>query len=287
MRTLLILTLLLSLAVGAPTAAALWWFSRNLPDYRKLVDYHSPPGQPFISIVAIPSGVIHAFLSAEDADFYHHSGVDVAMVLRAMAVDIFRFASDQRPIGASTITQQLVKNLLLTDKVSINRKIQEGLLALRIERILPKDRILELYLNEIYLGCGAHGLAEAAFNYFRKTVGALTIEEAAFLAALPKAPNHYNPLRFPQAAKARRDWVLDRMVEDGYLTVEQATAAKAMPIRLRDACEGKRALSDQVSRGRSSRTAQRADLFKSLVSASVGGRVITSKNRFMSMAARR
>jgi penicillin-binding protein 1A len=234
MRTLLILMLLLSFVAGAPTAATLWWISRNLPDYRKLVNYHSPPGQPFISIVAIPRLVIDAFLSAEDADFYHHSGIDVAMVLRAMVVDIFRFASDRRPIGASTITQQLVKNLLLTDQVSIKRKIKEGMLALRIERILSKDRILELYLNEIYLGCGAHRLSEAASNYFGKTVGALTIEEAVFLAGLPKAPNHYNPLRFPEAAKARRDWVLDRMLEAGYLTVEQATAAKAMPIRLRN-----------------------------------------------------
>ena len=124
-------------------------------------------------------------------------------------------AANRRPVGASTITQQVAKNMLLSNEISIERKVKEILLATRIEEALPKDRILELYLNEIYLGSGAYGVAAAALTYFDKSLDELTLGEAAFLAGLPKAPNNYNPARFPQAAKARRDWVLDRMVEDG------------------------------------------------------------------------
>jgi penicillin-binding protein 1A len=204
----------------------------SLPDARKIVLYRPAPGRPFVPIVEMPALVIHAFLAAEDADFYRHSGINLPMVLRAAAIDVYRYTLRERPLGASTITQQLVKNLLLNGKPTLRRKVREALLALRVERALSKDRILEIYLNEIYLGCGAHGVAEAARNYFGKPVGALTTYEAAFLAALPKAPSHYNPLHFHEAALARRDWVLDRMAEDGYLSPSQASISKEMPLNL-------------------------------------------------------
>ena len=142
-----------------------------------------------------------------------------------------RFRANRRPVGASTITQQVAKNMLLSSEISIERKVKEILLATRIEAALPKDRILELYLNEIYLGSGAYGVAAAALTYFDKSLDELTLGEAAFLAGLPKAPNRYNPARFPQAAKARRDWVLDRMVEDGAATPDAAVQARGRAAR--------------------------------------------------------
>ncbi len=165
---------------------------------------------------AIPKRVIDAFISAEDKNFYSHHGVDPVSIIRAAITDIGRLRANRRPIGASTITQQVAKNMLLSNEVSLTRKIKEVLLATRIEAALPKDRILELYLNEIYLGLGAYGVAAAAQTYFDKSLDDLTLGEAAFLGGLPKAPNRYNPAHFPEAATARRDWVLDRMVEDGY-----------------------------------------------------------------------
>ena len=123
--------------------------------------------------------------------------------------------------------------MLLSNEISIERKIKEILLASRIEAALPKDRILELYLNEIYLGGGAYGVTAAALTYFNKSLDELTLGEAAFLAGLPKAPNRYNPARYPQVAKARRDWVLDRMVEDGATTREEVAQAEAQPLELR------------------------------------------------------
>jgi penicillin-binding protein 1A len=210
----------------------LWQVDIGLPDTSGILDYHTPAGQLFVPVKAIPSVVVHAFLAAEDSDFYNHDGVDFPMTLRAMGLDALHFESGRRPIGASTITQQLVKNLILGDEVSFNRKIREALLAFRIERRLTKDRILEIYLNEVYLGCRSHGVAEAAVNYFGKPVTELSIDEAAFLGGLPKAPNHYNPARHPDAAESRRNWVIDRMVEDGYLAPRQATALKAAPVRL-------------------------------------------------------
>ncbi|MGD0642830.1 MAG: transglycosylase domain-containing protein [Roseiarcus sp.] len=206
----------------------------GLPDISGIVDYHSPAGQAFVPVTAIPSVVVHAFLAAEDSEFYNHGAVNLPMTLRAMGLDVLRYESGRRPVGASTITQQLVKNLIVGDEVSLHRKISEALLALRIERRLSKDRILEIYLNEVYLGCRSHGVSEAALNYFGKPLTALSTEEAAFLGGLPKAPNHYSPLRRPQAARVRRNWVIDRMVEDGYLADAEAAASKATPIRLRN-----------------------------------------------------
>jgi penicillin-binding protein 1A len=187
----------------------------------------------FIPIKAMPPLVIHAFLAAEDKNFYTHPGVDPLSMLRAAVTDVLHYGSGRRPVGASTITQQVAKNFLLTNEVSLQRKVREALVAIRMEQALSKDRILELYLNEIYLGGGAYGVAAAALNYFNKSLDELTPEEAAFLAGLPKAPNNYNPQRNPEAARERRNYVLDRMVEAGFLTQEQGAAAEAKPITLR------------------------------------------------------
>jgi penicillin-binding protein 1A len=249
-----ILKLLVVLAVVATVlgsglaALAYWHFSRGLPDYQQLAEYQPPivtrvhagdgrllaeyaaERRIFVPVGAIPPRVIRAFLSAEDKSFYSHPGINVVAMARAAVTDLAHLGSNRRPIGASTITQQVAKNFLLTNEVSVTRKIKEALLALRIEQALSKDRILELYLNEIYLGGGAYGVAAAALNYFNKSLDELTLEEAAYLAALPKAPNNYNPQRFPEAAKERRDWVISRMQEDGYLTAGQAAAATAAPL---------------------------------------------------------
>ncbi len=229
----------------------LWYFGRDLPDYQQLAHFEPPittrvqagdgrllaeyatERRVFVPIQAIPKLVTDAFISAEDKNFYSHHGIDPLSILRAAITDAGRFRANRRPIGASTITQQVAKNMLLTNEVSIERKIREILLATRIEAALPKDRILELYLNEIYLGSGAYGVAAAALTYFDKPLDQLTLGEAAFLAGLPKAPNRYNPKRYPDAAKARRDWVVERMVEDGVATRAAAEAAEAQPIELR------------------------------------------------------
>ena len=182
---------------------------------------------------ALPRLVVQAMLSAEDKNFYYHPGVDFTGVARAMLTNVKNIATDRRLVGASTITQQVAKNFLLTSDVTMERKVKEAILAFRIERALSKDRILELYLNEIYLGFGSYGVAAAALNYFNKSLDRLTIAEAAFIAALPKAPNNYNPYKRPAAAKGRRDWVIGRMLEDGIITPAQAEEAKAQPLLVR------------------------------------------------------
>ena len=221
---------------------------RELPDYQQLAHYqpaimtrmHAGDGRllaeyaaerrVFVPIEAIPRPVVSSFLSAEDKNFYNHHGVDPLSILRAAITDVGRLKASRRPVGASTITQQVAKNMLLTNEISLKRKIKEILLASRIEAILPKDRILELYLNDIYLGSGAYGVTAAAVTYFDKSLDELTLGEAAFLASLPKAPNRYNPTRHPQTAKARRDWVLDRMIEDGMATQEEGMQAETLPL---------------------------------------------------------
>ena len=185
----------------------------------------------FVPIGAIPDVVKQAFISAEDQKFWTHRGVDPVAMLRAAMSDVMSYGSGKRPIGASTITQQVAKNMLLGNEVSIARKAKELILALRIDETMSKEHVLELYLNEIYLGQQAYGVAAAAASYFNKTLDELTLPEAAFLAVLPKAPNNYNPFRNPEAAKVRRDWVLDRMADDHAITVAQAQAAKATPIQ--------------------------------------------------------
>ncbi|HTW26083.1 MAG TPA: PBP1A family penicillin-binding protein [Acetobacteraceae bacterium] len=185
----------------------------------------------FVPYSAIPDVVKQAFVSAEDKTFWTHPGVDPLAILRAGVTDLENLGDKRRPIGASTITQQVAKNMLLgSNAVSLSRKVKEAILAMRIESVLSKQKILELYLNEIYLGLGAYGIAAASQTYFNKPLDQLDIAQAAFLGALPKAPNNYNPFRFPEAAKARRDWVIDRMAEDHAITAAEATAAKAEPI---------------------------------------------------------
>jgi penicillin-binding protein 1A len=184
----------------------------------------------FVPVAAIPDIVKQAFISAEDQKFWTHRGVDPVAMMRAAVSDVLNYGSGRRPIGASTITQQVAKNMLLGNEVSLARKVKELILAVRIDETMSKEHVLELYLNEIYLGLQAYGVAAAAESYFNKTLDELTLPEAAFLAALPKAPNNYNPFRFPEAAKARRDWVLDRLAEDHAITQAQAQDAKATPI---------------------------------------------------------
>src|SRR5580700_9665399 len=227
-RFLFVCTVLLALVGGVFAGLTIWYFGRDLPNYQQLANYAPPittrvlagdgrllaeyatEKRVFVPIGAIPKRVIAAFLAAEDKNFYTHHGVDPISMLRAAVTDIGRWRSSRRPIGASTITQQVAKNMLLTNELSISRKIKEVLLAARIDDALPKDRILELYLNEIYLGGGAYGVAAAALTYFNKPLDDLTLGEAAFLAGLPKAPNNYNPVKNQQAARARRDLVLDQ-----------------------------------------------------------------------------
>lgn len=240
--TLSLLFLLVVAGVGV-AGYAFWHFGRGLPDYRQLADYQPPvmtrlyagdgrliteyaiQKRVFVPINAIPRRVIDAFLSAEDKSFYTHPGLDFTGLARAVLVNLKNLGSDRRPIGASTITQQVAKNFLLTNEVSYERKVKEAILALRIENTFSKDYILELYLNEIYLGYGSHGVAAAAMNYFNKSLDQLTVAEVAYLAALPKAPNNYHPLKRRQAALDRRNWVISRMLEDGHITREQADRA--------------------------------------------------------------
>src|SRR6266481_893073 len=250
-RFLFVCGVVLAIVGSALVGVTIWHFGRDLPDYQQLAHYQPPIAtrvhagdgrllaeyaterRVFVPIQAIPKLVIKAFLSAEDKNFYNHHGIDPASIVRAAITDVGRLRANRRPVGASTITQQVAKNMLLTNEISIERKIKEVLLATRIEAALPKDRILELYLNEIYLGAGAYGVAAAALTYFDKSLDELTLAETAFLAGLPKAPNRYSPTRFPQMAKARRDWVLDRMVEDGTARQDEAAQAAAEPLERR------------------------------------------------------
>ncbi len=204
--------------------------SRVYADNEQLIAELATERRLFVPFAAIPDLVKKAFVSAEDQNFWTHRGVDPLAIARAAVGDLANYGQGRRPAGASTITQQVAKNMLLDNQLSLARKIREAILAVRIENTLSKDRILELYLNEIYLGLGSYGVAAAAQAYFNKPLDELTIPEAAFLAALPKAPNNYNPFRFADAARARRDWVLDRMADTGAITLAQATAAKATPV---------------------------------------------------------
>ncbi|MDD3181635.1 MAG: penicillin-binding protein 1A [Alphaproteobacteria bacterium] len=226
-------------------------YSYDLPDYAYLKDYQPPiltriyaddgrmmatiaaEQRIFVPIKSIPKLVSGAFLSAEDQNFYRHAGVDVLGIARAALMNLQNVGRDRRPMGASTITQQVAKNMLLTNEVSISRKVKEIILAGRLETSLSKDRILEIYMNEIFLGNRSYGVASAALNYFNKSLDELTVAEAAYLAALPKAPNNYHPVRSHDAALTRRNWVISRMLEDGLITQEQADAAVLAPLQTR------------------------------------------------------
>lgn len=224
-------------------------YGKDLPDHTALKDYQpkivtrvygghghlisefATEKRIFMPIQEIPDIVKQAFISAEDKNFYQHGGIDFRGVVRAVITNAKNFGKNRRLVGASTITQQVVKNFLLTNEVKFERKIKEAILAYRMENALSKERILELYLNEIYLGIGAYGVAAAALEYFDKPLKDVTLAEAAYFAALPKAPNNYHPIKKHDAAIARRNWVLDRMVEDGYVTDDEAQEAKDAPLK--------------------------------------------------------
>ncbi|XDZ65002.1 penicillin-binding protein 1A [Alphaproteobacteria bacterium LSUCC0684] len=228
-----------------------WEYGRDLPDYGKLGRYEPPvvsrvhagngallaefatEKRVFVPVGEMPDPLIHAFLSAEDKDFYSHPGVDIKALTRAVITNISNYRNGRRLVGASTITQQVAKNFLLTNEVSIERKIKEAILAIRMERAFSKDQLLGLYLNEIYLGLGSYGVAAAALNYFDKSLDTLTLAEMAYLAALPKAPNNYHPTRRVEAAMTRRNWVLGQMEKNGFITPEEMRQAAAEPITIR------------------------------------------------------
>jgi penicillin-binding protein 1A len=245
---LLALGFLGAIAVAGATAFLFHHYGKDLPDHRMLVDYEPPvatrvyagdgslmaefavENRVFVPIEAMPAIVQDAFLAAEDQNFYEHRGIDPIGILRAAITNLQAAAQGKRLQGASTITQQVAKNFLLTNEVSYERKIKEAILAFRIENSLSKERILELYLNEIYLGFGSYGVAAAALNYFNKPLNELNLQEAAYLAALPKGPNNYHPVRRYDDAIERRNWVIGRMVSEGFVTLEEGLAAQAEPL---------------------------------------------------------
>lgn len=229
-------------------AGIIYKFGQSLPDFKNLENYQPPvvtrvhagdgrflaefaqERRIFVPVAEVPETVIQAFTSAEDKNFYKHKGVDVIAITRAVVTNLKNRGKDRRPVGASTITQQVAKNFLLTNEVSYERKIREAILAYKLEETFSKNRILELYLNQIFLGQRSYGVAAAGLNYFNKPLNELNIAEVAYLAALPKAPNNYNPETKHAEAVSRRNWVIDRMQEDGHITREQAEEAKATPL---------------------------------------------------------
>jgi len=239
-----------SLIVGIGTVAGLFWhFSHGLPDHKQLADYqpatvsrlyaadgrllmeYAKEKRVFVPVAAMPKRLTQAFVAAEDQRFFTHPGVDILGVLRASLSNIAN--PGKRPEGASGLTQQVAKNFLLNNQATLARKIREAILAFRIEETYSKERILELYLNEIYLGAGNYGIAAAALNYFDRSLGELSLSEIAYLAALPKAPNRYSLVKNEKDAYYRRDYVLGRMRDDGYITVAEEQAAKAERLTLR------------------------------------------------------
>tara|TARA_B100000700_G_scaffold179751_1_gene198434 strand:- start:1166 stop:3526 length:2361 start_codon:yes stop_codon:yes gene_type:complete len=224
-----------SLCVIGTSIYILWKYSPDLPSYDKIKNYqpnlasrvYTSDGlllekfylqeRIFVPINRIPKKLQNSFLAAEDKKFYEHFGIDIIAIIRASITNLYNKYNSKKLIGASTITQQVVKNLLLTSDISFERKIKEIILAIRLENILSKDKILELYLNDIYLGYGSYGVASASLNYFNKSLNELDIDEMAFLAALPKAPNNYNPINKYESAISRRNWVLDKMYENNFI----------------------------------------------------------------------
>ncbi len=229
----------------------LWYYSNKLPDYKFLKNYKPPVSSKlysddgelvidfstekriFVPYNSIPKKIINSFLSAEDKNFFSHPGVDAKGVIRAIYNNIFNIILSKRLEGASTITQQVAKNFLLSNEVSIDRKVKEAILAFRIERALSKERILELYLNQIYLGEGSYGIASASLNYFDKPIGELEYSETSLLAALPKAPSKYNPYRNPDLAKFRRDLVINNLFENSFINLEKKTELLSSKIKLK------------------------------------------------------
>ncbi len=250
LRVLTVISAIFLVVVAGGLLAAgylLWQMNIELPDYSKLANYEPPvmtrvhagdgeliaeyarERRIYVPINAIPKRLIQAFLAAEDKNFYTHSGVDPVGIARAMVDNVFNVINDRRLVGASTITQQVARNFLLTRDRNAQRKITEILLSLRMEKAYSKDKILELYLNEIYLGTGSYGVAAAATNYFDRPLDQLSIAQVAYLASLPKGPENYNPYTHRDRAIARRNWVIGRMQEDGFITDEEAKQAQAEP----------------------------------------------------------
>ena len=241
---------LLFLAVAAAVAVYIGDVSKDLPNYEVLAQYEPPvttrihaddgalmgefarQRRLYLPIQAVPDRVKAAFISAEDKNFYHHPGVDISGMGRAIYVNLQNWGSGRRPVGASTITQQVAKNFLLSSDQTIDRKIKEAILSLRIEQAYSKDRILELYLNEIFFGLNSYGIAGAALTYYDKSVNELTIAEAAYLAALPKGPSNYHPYRQTERAIERRNYVIDQMFTNKYITSEEAETAKKTPLNV-------------------------------------------------------
>ncbi|MDC0477316.1 PBP1A family penicillin-binding protein [Pelagibacteraceae bacterium] len=231
--------------------STLWYFSIGLPDYKKLSNYQPPISSRvysddnkliaeyaiekrlFVPYDSIPKKIINSFLAAEDKNFFNHPGIDAKGILRAIINNIKNISQNKRLEGASTITQQVAKNFLLTNEVSIKRKIKEAILAFRIERAYTKQRILELYLNQIYLGQGTYGIAAASLEYFDKPIKELNYSDAALLAALPKAPSKYNPYKYPNVAKFRRNLVLQNLEENNFLSKKQFNKLKNLKLNLK------------------------------------------------------
>ena len=269
--------ILIVIAIGGGMAV-IYKYEKDLPDYTQLKNYEPPvmtrvhaadgsvlaeysrERRLYLPSSAIPALVKEAFISAEDKSFYTHNGVDPEGIVRAALVQV----QGGHVQGASTITQQVAKNFLLTNERSYDRKIKEALLSFKIESTYSKEKILELYLNEIYLGLGNYGVAASALNYFGKSVHELTVAECAYLAALPKGPNNYQPFTHTERAVERRNWVIDRMVENGYVSKPDGEKAKSSPLGVTTrvlspntysagffAEEVRRELSERYGRGRS------------------------------------
>ncbi|MBM3544438.1 MAG: penicillin-binding protein 1A [Alphaproteobacteria bacterium] len=240
--------MIMFIAVAAAAAFVLWKVSSELPDYEVLAKYEPPvmtrihaydgrliaefarERRIYVPLTAVPRQLIDAFISAEDKNFYQHGGLDIQGIVRAATTNLSALQSGRRMAGASTITQQVAKNFLLSSDQNVERKLKEAILAIRIERAFTKEQILELYLNEIYLGAGAYGVAAAAQTYWGKALNELTLADSAYLATLPKAPSNYDPFRHAERAIARRDWVIDRIVENGFVTYAEGEEAKKQPL---------------------------------------------------------
>ena len=246
-----IISISLILLIFVTGLSVLWVYSNKIPDYKFLKNYKPPVSSKvysgngtlvadfsrekrvFVPYETIPQNVIESFLSAEDKNFFSHPGVDAKGVARAVINNISNIKNQKRLEGASTITQQVAKNFLLSNEVSFNRKIKEAILAFRIERALTKQRILELYLNQIYLGGGAYGVGAASLEYFDKSIKDLNYSEAALLAALPKAPSRYNPYKNIKLAKFRRDLVLKNLYDNNYISFKEYQKYRNQKIQLK------------------------------------------------------
>ena len=245
----------LSLIAAGGLAIAIYaaWLFHDMPDAGDLVDYRPPTAtrayawdgtligefsrerRIFVPYDNIKPELAQAFLAAEDHSFFQHGGVDVAGLTRAMVKNLFNAARGKRLEGGSTITQQVAKNVLLTSDATVGRKLKEAILARRLEQTLNKQQILELYLNEIWLGYRSFGVGAAAYNYFGKSISDLSLAECAYLAALPKGPDNYHPIRRKAQAIARRNWILDQMAELGWVTKAEAELAKKEDLKVQAA----------------------------------------------------